>query len=98
MALDDDGLDDWVVAATGSPQPYAASLARYFGPGLFGRMSGRLYTAWGLAGIAGPWIAGTSFDRTHAYTAAIAIAACAMAMGAVLSLALPPAPAPVRAR
>ena len=77
---------------------YAASLARYFGPGLFGRMSGRLYTAWGLAGIAGPWIAGTSFDRTHAYTAAIAIAACAMATGAVLSLALPPAPAPVRAR
>ncbi len=76
---------------------YAASLARYFGPGLFGRMSGRLYTAWGLAGIAGPWVAGTAFDRTGAYTAAIVIAACAMSVGAVLSLALPPAPVPSRA-
>ena len=76
---------------------YAASLARYFGPGLFGRMSGRLYTAWGLAGIAGPWVAGTAFDRTGAYTAAIVIAACAMSAGAVLSLALPPAPVPARA-
>ena len=76
---------------------YAASVARYFGPGLFGRMSGRLYTAWGLAGIAGPWVAGSAFDRTGAYTAAIVIAACAMAAGAVLSLALSPAPVPARA-
>jgi len=76
---------------------YAASLARYFGPGLFGRMSGRLYTAWGLAGIVGPWVAGSAFDRTGSYTPAIAVAACAMAAGAVLSLALPPAPAPKRA-
>ena len=76
---------------------YAASVARYFGPGLFGRMSGRLYTAWGLAGIAGPWVAGSAFDRTGAYTAAIVIAVCAMAAGAVLSLALPPAPVPARA-
>ena len=75
---------------------YAASLARYFGPGLFGRMSGRLYTAWGLAGIVGPWVAGAAFDRTGSYTPAIAVAACAMAAGAVLSLALPPAPAPRR--
>ncbi len=70
---------------------YAASLARYFGPGLFGRMSGRLYTAWGLAGIVGPWIGGAAFDRTGGYTPAIAIAAGAMAAGAILSLALPPA-------
>ena len=77
---------------------YAASLARYFGPGLFGRMSGRLYTAWGLAGIVGPWVAGTAFDRTGAYTAAIGIAAAAMAAGAFLSLALPPAPVPARGR
>ena len=77
---------------------YAASVARYFGPGLFGRMSGRLYTAWGLAGIVGPWVAGSSFDRTGGYQAAIVIGGCAMAAGAVLSLALPPAPAPSRTR
>ena len=77
---------------------YAASLARYFGPSLFGRMSGRLYTAWGLAGIVGPWVAGTAFDRTGGYAAAIAIAAGAMATGAILSLALPPAPSPAASR
>lgn len=77
---------------------YAASIARYFGPGLFGRMSGRLYTAWGLAGILGPWVAGTAFDRTGGYAIAIAIAAGAMAAGAILSLALPPAPSPAASR
>lgn len=77
---------------------YATSIARYFGPGLFGRMSGRLYTAWGLAGIAGPWIAGNSFDRTGSYSAAILIAVAAMTCGALLSLLLPPAPVPARGR
>jgi MFS transporter, OFA family, oxalate/formate antiporter len=72
---------------------YAAAMVHYYGPAMFGRMTGRFYTAWGVAGILGPWVAGLVFDKTGGYTLAIVLAAAAMAGGFALSLALPYTPA-----
>lgn len=72
---------------------YAAAMARYYGPGMFGRMTGRLYTAWGVAALVGPSIAGWVFDRSGGYGLAIGLGAAAMAAGCALSLLLPSTPA-----
>ena len=71
---------------------YAAAMARYYGPRMFGRMTGRLYTAWGVAALVGPSIAGWVFDRSGGYATAIALGATAMAGGCALSLLLPRTP------
>jgi len=75
---------------------YAAAMVRYYGPAMFGRMTGRLYTAWGVAGVVGPWVAGLVFDRTGGYALAVGLAAAGMAGGFLLSLALPRVPAPAK--
>ena len=75
---------------------YAAALVRYYGPQMFGRMTGRFYTAWGAAALLGPAVAGLVFDRTGGYAVAVACAAAGMALGGALSLALPRVPAPAR--
>ncbi len=42
----------------------------------------RVFTAWGVAGLAGPWIAGEVYDRTAAYHVALLIAAALAMLGA----------------
>lgn len=47
-----------------------------------------VFTAWGMAGLLGPWAAGRLFDRTGGFTAAFTIAAGAALAALALSLLL----------
>ena len=69
---------------------YPACLSLYFGAESFGRYFGPLLSAWGVAGLTAPWLAGVIFDRTGGYTLAFLIGgACALA-GIVVALRIPP--------
>lgn len=48
---------------------------RMFGPQRFAVNYGKVFTAWGIAGVAGPVTAGYLYDITRGYGAALAIAA-----------------------
>ena len=53
---------------------FPALIAKRFGsegPAVYGRV----FTAWGVAGLLGPWLAGAVFDVTGGYTWALALAA-----------------------
>jgi OFA family oxalate/formate antiporter-like MFS transporter len=52
--------------------PYAISV--YFGDELGPKVYGRIFTAWGFAGLAGPWSAGKLFDYTGNYSSALTVA------------------------
>lgn len=54
----------------------------------FTRAFGLVFTAWGTAGFAGPYLAGLVFDATGSYAVAIAIAAVAAAAALVVCLAI----------
>ena len=41
---------------------YPAALGFYYGVHNYGRMLGRLITAWGIAGLLAPWLAGAVND------------------------------------
>jgi len=58
------------------------------GAGGFTRAFGLVFTAWGAAGFAGPYLAGLVFDATGSYAVAIAIAAVAALTALVLCLAV----------
>ena len=67
---------------------YPAVIAQRFGvqgP----RLYGRVFTAWGFAGLAGPWLAGALFDLTGGYTIALLIAAALAAISSVAASRLP---------
>ncbi|MCP5463001.1 MAG: OFA family MFS transporter [bacterium] len=57
--------------------------ADYFGTRFIGINYGLVYTAYGVAGIAGPISAGEIFDLTGSYTFAFMIAGCLCAVAAV---------------
>ncbi len=54
---------------------YPAIIAKRYGMTNSARIYGRVFTAWGTAGLAGPWLAGALFDATGGYTIALAVAA-----------------------
>ncbi|MEO9873445.1 MAG: hypothetical protein ABJM26_12720 [Anderseniella sp.] len=54
---------------------YPAIIAKRYGMTSSARIYGRVFTAWGTAGLAGPWLAGALFDATGGYTIALAVAA-----------------------
>jgi len=54
---------------------YPAVIAKRFGPADSTRAYGRVFTAWGAAGLAAPWLAGALYDRNGDYGAALAVAA-----------------------
>ena len=54
---------------------YPAIIAKRYGMANSARIYGRVFTAWGTAGLAGPWLAGALFDATGGYTIALAAAA-----------------------
>jgi OFA family oxalate/formate antiporter-like MFS transporter len=54
---------------------YPAVIAKIFGAANSSRIYGRVFTAWGCAGIFAPWLAGILFDRTHSYQLALWMAA-----------------------
>lgn len=54
---------------------YPAVIAKRYGMTDSARIYGRVFTAWGTAGLAGPWLAGALFDATGGYMIALASAA-----------------------
>ena len=50
---------------------YPAVIAKIFGAANSSWIYGRVFTAWGCAGIFAPWLAGILFDRTHSYQLAL---------------------------
>jgi OFA family oxalate/formate antiporter-like MFS transporter len=57
-----------------------------FAPGVSLAVFGRVFTAWGVAGLAGPWLGGYVFDISRSYTTAFVVAAAAALLASVLSL------------
>ena len=53
---------------------YPAVIAKMFGAAQSSRIYGRVFTAWGCAGIVSPWFAGRLFDSTGSYQWALRMA------------------------
>lgn len=53
---------------------YPAVIAKMFGAAQSSRIYGRIFTAWGCAGIISPWVAGKLFDSTGSYQWALRMA------------------------
>ena len=53
---------------------YPAVVASYFGTLAASRIYGRIFTAWGLAGLTAPWFAGFLYDRFGDYILALIVA------------------------
>ncbi|MEM9141332.1 MAG: hypothetical protein AAGB15_15995 [Pseudomonadota bacterium] len=76
---------------------YPAVIARRFGVAVGVHVYGRVFSAWAVAGLGGPWIAGWIFDTTGGYGTALWIAAglaCASAAIAFVRLRGQRAPGP----
>ncbi len=70
---------------------FPATCLQYFGPTAQGSNYGLLFTAWGFAGFAGPWVGGWLKDAGGTYLTPFAIAGGMVAMAAViLALVRPP--------
>jgi MFS family permease len=67
----------------------AGAVALYWPPADFGRVAGRTYIAWCGAAIGLPVLAGTLFDLTRGYAAAVLIALGANLLGMAAALTLP---------
>jgi len=61
---------------------------RVSGAGDFARAYGRVFTAWGLAGLAAPYVAGLIYDSYGDYTFALYVAAALSCVSAFLSTLL----------
>lgn len=64
---------------------YPVAVADVFGSIAAPRLYGQVFTAWGLAGLLGPWISGWLFDLTGSYSVALmmAVALSAVSMVAI---------------
>ncbi len=60
-------------------------VSRSFAPEVSLRAFGRVFTAWGFAGLAGPWLGGVIFDADQRYLWAFVTAAVAAGLAAILS-------------
>lgn len=70
---------------------FPATCLQYFGPTAQGSNYGLLFTAWGFAGFAGPWVGGWLKDASGTYLAPFAIAGGMVALAVViLALLRPP--------
>lgn len=59
-----------------------------FGRDLYAIAYGRIFTSWGLAGLAGPWIAGILYSQSGGYGVALSAAALLASISSVTSLLL----------
>ena len=59
----------------GTIAAYPAAIAKLFGVQDIAKIYGRVFTAWGCAGLLGPWLAGWLFDISRDYQLALLIAA-----------------------
>ena len=53
---------------------YPVAISDIFSPTAAPRIYGQIFTAWGVAGLIGPWFSGWQFDRTGSYQSAILVA------------------------
>ena len=74
---------------------YGATIALFpivtaviFGRDLYARAYGRIFTSWGLAGLAAPWFAGFLYGHAGSYAIALGTAALLAALSAGTSLLL----------
>ena len=63
---------------------FPATCLQFYGPTAQGSNYGLLFTAWGLAGFAGPWIGGYLKDMTGSYYMPFLCAAVLCALGTVI--------------
>ncbi len=68
------------------PSIYPVLVARQYGAVRAPEIYGRLFTAWGAAGVAAPLLAGILFDWRQDYNGALVVAAVAAAVSALASL------------
>lgn len=66
---------------------YPVVISDYFGE-QGARAYGLVFTAWGFAGLAGPWLAGLVYDWRSAYDLALSLAAGCALLSAMLAAAL----------
>ncbi|NPV69321.1 MAG: OFA family MFS transporter [Firmicutes bacterium] len=71
---------------------FPATCLSYYGPTSQGSNYGLLFTAWGLAGFAGPYVGGLLKDVTGTYSAPFIVGACVVAASVVISAILKPPP------
>ncbi|MGB0847603.1 MAG: MFS transporter [Thiolinea sp.] len=64
---------------------YPAVVSALFGAVAGIRVYGRIFIAWGLAGLSGPWLAGVFYDRYADYSIALLVAACAGLLSALIA-------------
>ncbi|MEL7001011.1 MAG: MFS transporter, partial [Pseudomonadota bacterium] len=64
---------------------YPAVIARRFGVAAGVPVYGRVFTAWAVAGICGPMLAGAMFDATGSFRTALTVAAVLSCASAVLA-------------
>ncbi len=69
---------------------YPAVILKRCGPQNGPVVYGRVFTAWGFAGLAGPWLAGAIFDASGGYAAALLVAAALAAASTGLALRVLP--------
>jgi OFA family oxalate/formate antiporter-like MFS transporter len=62
-----------------------AAIARLAPPAAARPAFGRVFTAWGLAGLAGPWIAGLLFEQSGSYRLALLLAAALAFAAAIIA-------------
>ena len=53
---------------------YPVVVAQGFGRSNSARVYGQVFTAWGMAGLLGPWLGGLLYDRTESYIGGIVLA------------------------
>ena len=68
---------------------YPVATVAYVGVALSARAYGRVFTAWGLAGLGAPWLAGVVFDASGGYAPALVMAGVAALASVALAASLP---------
>lgn len=68
---------------------YPIAVARYYPPDEAAKVFGWVFTAWGVAGVSAPWMAGMLFDVSGSYALALSLAAAAALLAAATATALP---------
>lgn len=67
----------------GTIAAYPAVIAKRAGAQGSAALYGRVFTAWGAAGLAGPWLAGVLYDVSASYQTALLLAACVALLSAL---------------
>lgn len=69
---------------------FPATTLQYYGPTAQGANYGLLFSAWGLAGFAGPWVGGWLKDSSGAYYVPFIVGAVVVAISVIITATLKP--------